>query len=75
MAESHETCQMDSAMLDMADCLQTCISHYPALPNAVSTAAFTLTQPAFSAALVYFLPDPPLESPYKPPTFGAVASS
>jgi hypothetical protein len=74
MSQSHGPCPMDSAMLDMADCLQACTSHYPALPNVLPFAVFTAIKLVFSTAPVYFLPDPPLESPYKPPTLGAIIS-
>jgi hypothetical protein len=74
MSQSHMACQMEPTALDGADCLQTCISHYPALPAQAPLLAYTQIKPVFSASPVHFLADPPFESPYKPPAAGVLRS-
>ncbi|MBY0443992.1 MAG: hypothetical protein K2Q15_02130 [Burkholderiales bacterium] len=63
---STEKCQMDQSLL-MADCLQSCMSHYTGLPVAFSFTPPILLLPVFNAVAKLHLPDPLLKSPDKPP--------
>jgi hypothetical protein len=61
-----EKCHMDQSLL-MADCLQSCMSHYTGFPVAFSLAPPILLQPVFNAVAELHLPDPLLKFPDKPP--------
>ncbi|AZN35386.1 hypothetical protein [Iodobacter ciconiae] len=61
-----EKCHIDKSPL-MADCLQSCLSHYPGFPVVLSFSKPLTMQPVFNRVAAQLLPDPSLDSPDKPP--------
>ncbi|AMC35037.1 hypothetical protein [Janthinobacterium sp. B9-8] len=61
-----DKCHTDKTLL-MADCLQSCLSHYLGFPVVLSFSKPLAIQSVFNRVALQLLPDPSLDSPDKPP--------